>query len=375
MPFTSVLAFLLATQVPVDQPQRLRTVLANGAVVLVERVPKAKSLVVDLFTGPRGCEETPATNGYRHLLEHLVALGRDEDLDRRLESSGGFLNAKTFRDAMSFEFNLPPDALDLGLRSVGDLLAAGPFSADAIKREAEIIREEAALRDDAPSASAELWSVAFGSRGLDPLGDAKALTEATPESLEVLRKKVFSAPNLALVISGDVDLDRATSAARALLSTIPGLKGAPVEAVPPSSSPVVEVDLSSGKTRGVAVPSFRDPATAATLAAAFAISTQIFGSEVVYTPSARGGLVIVSAPGGFANLSPSSQMFGFGRAMAAQWIRARLSDQVSGAAFRGMLLVQERDLRPETLTENLESLDYREFQRAYDLFAKGGAAR
>ena len=65
------LACILALQVPVDQPPRLRTVFQNGAVSIVERMPGAKTIAVQLFASSRGTEETPISNGLRHLLEQI----------------------------------------------------------------------------------------------------------------------------------------------------------------------------------------------------------------------------------------------------------------------------------------------------------------
>jgi len=78
--FAAGLALLFS---PPQQPPRLRTLLDNGAVVLVEPVPSA-TISVQLFASSKYAPETAASHGYRHLLEHLIARG-DGTLDRRLE--------------------------------------------------------------------------------------------------------------------------------------------------------------------------------------------------------------------------------------------------------------------------------------------------
>src|SRR5688500_7954220 len=96
----SLLAPLCLLQVPIQQPPRLRTVLPSGAIVLVERMPAATSLSVQLFASARAVPESKQTHGWRHLLEHLVARGPKGDIDARLESQGAFMRARTLRDAM-----------------------------------------------------------------------------------------------------------------------------------------------------------------------------------------------------------------------------------------------------------------------------------
>src|SRR5437763_1308721 len=87
---------LLSSQV---QPPRLRTVLPNQATILVEPVANAHMISLQLWASSRGVEERAETHGLRHLLEHILALGPKRDIDQRLESVGGSLRAKTFRDA------------------------------------------------------------------------------------------------------------------------------------------------------------------------------------------------------------------------------------------------------------------------------------
>src|SRR5579862_2564739 len=94
-----LLACSIALQAPTGQPERLRTILDNGAVVEVERDRTAKRLAIQLLVSSRSTPDTPTTYGYRHLLEHLEAPGRDVTLDKRLETRGGFLTAETLRDA------------------------------------------------------------------------------------------------------------------------------------------------------------------------------------------------------------------------------------------------------------------------------------
>ncbi len=201
------LACLVATQVPVGQPPRLRTVLPNGASVIVERMPGAKTLSVELFSSSRGTEETPLTNGLRHLLEHLIARGPKGDIDERLETAGGFLQAETLREAMTFKLSLPPGQLSFGLKVIEQLMQMPVITTDAIQHEALIIAQEAALRSNASIFSAAAWSQSYGERGLDVVGNLDVIRNATPEMLAKIHQVQFSGPNLSIAVVGDVELD------------------------------------------------------------------------------------------------------------------------------------------------------------------------
>jgi len=370
----SALAFLIATQVPIEQPARLRKMLPNGALVLVERVPHAKSLIVDLFVSSRGTEETPETHGRRHLLEHLVALGPDGQLDSRLESGGAFLRARTLRGSTAYEMSFPPTSLKLALAALKDLVAAPTIDEAGIAREASLIDQEGALRDMDAHASEAAWDKAFGPVGLDPFGSMDILQRTTTANMVELRNRAFSADNLLIVVSGDVELDGTINAVTDVVGLLPVAKPdkGPTAAKPKS----VVVHQGAGEYRGVPVPGFRSPLTAATLAAALAVAVEANRGTVIYTPSARPGLVLLGDAEGklddAINHANPATLFKLGRVMAIRWVQARMAEPAEQAAFRGMLMVDERDLKPETMLENLDALKFSDFQAALQEFKTAG---
>jgi hypothetical protein len=356
---------------PMDQAPRLRTQLPNGALILIDRVPKAKLLVMDLFVSSRGTEDAPGSQGRRHLLEHLVALGPDGKLDTRLETAGGLLTARTLRECTEFDLVLPPDGLKTGIAALKELLAPPQIDAAAITREATIIDEEGAIREDPSRASAAAWESVFGPSGLDPFGDRETMWATTADDLNALRRRSFAANHLAVVVSGDVELDSATRSITDVLSLLPSVseaKGrAPVD--PNLGHCTAEV---RGEYRGVVVSGVRSPKTAATLAAALALSVDVPGGDVVYTPSAHPGLVLLGTPDGKLDEriahANAAALFTLGRLSAIRWVNAQMSEPQSAASFRGMLIVSERDLRPETMIENLNALQFEDFKDAVEAF-------
>lgn len=360
-----------ALQVPVDQPPRLRTVLPNGATILVERVPGAKSLVVDLFASSRDSEDRSATHGRRHLLEHLAALGHDGNLDQRLETAGGFLRARTLRECMTFEMTLPPDGLKAGLAAIREIATPSPADDVEIAREARLIEQEAALRDDSGRASEAAWRQAYGERGLDPVGNLEVIRATKTADLTKLHTSTFAARNLTVVVMGDVDLDQATNAVRDTIGLLPTLPAAKPVPEPDAEVGTVSAEI-EGEARAVAVSGYRAPSTAATLAVALALASIVPDAGVTYTPGARHGLVILKAPTAALESALSearaADLIATGRLLATRWVTAKLAEPAAAASLRGMLLSQERDLRPEAMIENLQSLDVAEYDRALSAF-------
>jgi hypothetical protein len=372
-------AAAVTAQVSVDQPPRLRTLLPSGAIVLVERMPGARTLAVGLYASSRSAPDTPATHGYRHLLEHLVAPGRSGELDRRLETAGGFLRARTLRDAIAFEMTLPAGSLNLAMDATRDILAAQVKSAEVVTREVSILGEEEALRDESARASEIAWRRVYGDQGLDPFGSLDTLQGATPAALETLRKATFTAPNLVMTIVGDIDLDAATKAATQALASAPAGKRAeaPRRAVSPSEAdgPV------AGSYRALPVRGYRDPGTAAALAVCLAVGSELDRPTVVYTPSGQPGLVMVGTVDGEGALTKvldeadAAVLFARGRDLARRWVRSRMVEPEQLAAFRGLLLTDAIDLRPETMLENLDTMTFATFRTALEGLRASSAIR
>jgi predicted Zn-dependent peptidase len=365
-------------QVAIQEPMRLRTVLPSGAVVLVERIPSAQSLSVQLFAGTRGIEESPQTNGYRHLLEHLITRS-DQALDTDLETQGAFLRPRTLRDASVFEVQAEPGQLALAFRAFGRIVHSPPSSQADIDREMRALREEGALRDSTSVLSEAAWRQVFGPRGGDPFGDLEAMAKATPPTLDAIKAKMFVQSNVAVVVAGNVDLDAATSQAKAFLEDLPAGKETSLPDRKIVSTGTVAAQT-TGEAAAVPVGSYREPSTAATLAAALAIADTIQGSFVTYTPSAVHGLVIV----GLTRRGPllesiravvAEERFEVARLLARRWVERQLTGVSNIGFWRGLLLVQSRDLRPEVLLENIDTMTLEDFQMALAAFGSAKAVR
>ena len=339
---------------------------------MVERMPKAQTVSVQLFVSSRTAPETVKTNGLRHLLEHFLALGTKGDLDMRLESAGGYLTAQTMRDATQFAVNVPSEKLSLGISALEETMHMPVLTPAQIKQEANVIRQEAALRDPEELLSASAWQTAYGDRGLDAFGNPDVMASATPSDLTNLHRAMYIGSNLVISIAGNVDLDEATRRASELLAAIP--RGdSPKETVRgPANSGTAEIDV-KGQARAAAVPSFRSPRASWCLAAGLAVAAKVPHSFVTYTPTTRSGLIIVGQTDGADigktfDQAHAEELLHYGRTLAKSWVTSQLHDPVSLAFLRGLLLVQSQGLKPETLLENLDSMQLDQFRDGLDAF-------
>lgn len=358
---------------PLEQPPRLRTLLKNGAVVFVEKVPNAATISVQLLASSRGTKDTPKTHGLRHLLEHLLVKGSKGDLSLTLERQGAILRANTLRDVMQFVVDVPSGKLQLGLDALSQVLRMPDVTTEALAREEEVIAQEGTLREPPALMSSAAWKFGFGAAGLDPFGDLDVIRHGTLEALKPIHRVQFAGSNLVIAIAGNVDVMEATKAASAIIGTSPPLGTAEVIRSEVNAG-TAHFD-GTGYARSAFVPSYRDPRTAAILAAGLAIASEAEGSFLTYTPSVLPGLITVGHVGEGAVLSKkfdqvdANDLFARGRALAKRWVYYQMTTPQGTAFFRGILLAEGVSLRPEALLENLDAMTLQDFKRGIAAFS------
>lgn len=362
-----------------QDPPRLRTVLDNGAIILVEPRPASPTISLHLFASAKHVVETEANHGYRHLLEHLLARGPERDIDRTLETNGCFLTASTLRDAMHVELTLGKDQLDLGLKTLSILLRKPAFTQERIDKEVRIIRDEIAMQDDTSLLSTASWTAAYDKDGLDPLGDFDTLYRATPERLQEEYVDQFATDGLVVTVTGPVDLDGATKKIAEILAPRAKYLGKHLWSRV-DGKPGQALSDGSGESRAALVPGYTSPQAMAALVAAFGIAADNQDCFVTYTPTIRNGLVIVgrtsrsSGIGEYVDgMKEPLGLFGIGKKLAISWVRRQLESDSGNGYLRGLLLAQGSAYRPETMIDEIENLSPAQFLSGFDRFKQDKA--
>ena len=380
----SLAAFLFLLSLPGFSRQqndpRLRVLLPSGAIAFVESMPGSKYFCLQLFASSRGARDTAETHGWRHLLEHLLTKGPDKDLEARLEAQGIFLTAETHRDATHFTLVGPPEKVDLAIGAARELLQPLRTSEKEIEKEVRILSQEIALTPTSKKLSQALWLVAFGMDGLDPVGNAEAMTKATAASLELMRRRHFAPQNLVLSLAGPVEVD---ASIRQLTAILPKEKGPfePDLTVRKMGAANI-VSLNTEHARAAPVPGWEEVETAAALAAALAFASEGDNRFVIYTPSTQSGLVILGTEepnrglgDWIEKLKPFEvdALFGRSRMMAEGWVKRYLNSPEGCAFLRGFLYAQKSSATPEAMLEKIRGLTVEQFRNAVAKFRSGGA--
>lgn len=350
---------------------RLRTVLPNGATILVARLPNADRCAVSVVAAARGTAETPETHGHRHLMEHLLALGKGGDVDARLEPRGGRLTASTNRTHMTFTVSAPRAEWQRAAACALEVIRPDAFSTEGIARQRPILEQELALTPAERLLGAAAWGRGYGTRGLDPNGSLATLETATPAVLTELHQRTFAPRNLVVSVAGNLDLDETTRFLTRYLSQLPDLPADPWAPMPDFRPGRTEADA-RGDARAAAVPPIGNPRSLWVLAAGLGLAASLESAFVAYTPSPQEGLVIVGqtrdragANLAFEQADPSA-LFPTGKRLLRRWLDRQSRSPEALAEFRAVLHLA--GTRIETLEEQARAMDFGQFRKGMDAF-------
>ncbi len=194
-----------------------RTRLPNGLTVLIRRDTTAPVAAVVTWVKAGYFDETDEVSGISHVLEHMFFKGTPSlavgEIAKRTKASGGYLNAATIYDHTSYYAVLPKEGFYEGLRVQADAWANSSIDADELRRELEVIIEEAKRKADSPGAVAmeSLFALLHDRHRIRRwrIGREAGLRGLTRENVLHFYRAYYQPSNAILAIVGDVDVDEA----------------------------------------------------------------------------------------------------------------------------------------------------------------------
>jgi predicted Zn-dependent peptidase len=190
--------------------------LANGMVVLTERIPHVKSVAVGWWVRVGSREEPAPRAGISHFIEHLLFKGTArrsaEEIAKAIDAVGGTLDAFTSRESTCFYAKVLGDHLPLAVDLITDLVLHARLDPADIERERQVILQEIKMVEDDPGdlvhdlLAAALW-------GDHPLGRPVLGTRETLETIGEVEVRAhlrdFYQPDRVIVAAaGDVEHGR-----------------------------------------------------------------------------------------------------------------------------------------------------------------------
>ncbi len=216
----SLLAALVApapAQTPPDTPAAQQFTLSNGMTLIVRPDRRAPTAVHMLWVRVGSMDEVDGTSGVAHVLEHMMFKGSEllkpGEFSQRVSALGGRLNAFTSRDATAYHEQVPADRIEEVMRLGADRFATNRWSDEEFAREIAVVKEERRQRtEESPRArmfeafNAMVWQASPYRRPV--IGWMSDIEAMTPQDAREFHRRWYVPGNAAVVITGDVDVQR-----------------------------------------------------------------------------------------------------------------------------------------------------------------------
>lgn len=215
---------------PLIRPESVRRhTLANGLTVLVRRDASAPVVAIVTYVSAGYFDESDDIIGIAHVLEHMFFKGTPSrgvgEIAKQTKALGGYLNAATIYDHTSYYTVLPSSAFAEGLEIQADAYARSLIDGDELRRELEVIIEEAKRKADNPSAVATetLYELLHDRHRIRRwrIGREDGLRTFTADAVRKFYRAYYHPENTVLTIVGDVDPDHVIADAERLYGPLP----------------------------------------------------------------------------------------------------------------------------------------------------------
>jgi predicted Zn-dependent peptidase len=208
------------------QPAAVRVSrLRNGARVVSEVVPGARSVSIGCYVGVGTRDEPERIVGASHFLEHLLFKGTTtrsaRDIAEAVDATGGEMNAYTTKEYTAFYLRVPAMQLDESLALLADVVTRPAFRPAEVESERQVILEELHLQLDEPDdlAHTMLYEAMFPGHplGWEIVGHEGSIASMTPAALRRFHRRWYVPANFVFAVAGPVDHDHLVALVRRAL--------------------------------------------------------------------------------------------------------------------------------------------------------------
>jgi predicted Zn-dependent peptidase len=203
-----------------------RTVLPSGLRIVTEEVPSVRSAAVGIWVNVGSRDETLATAGASHFLEHLLFKGTKRrnalEISSAIESVGGEMNAFTSKEYTCFYARVIDTDLPMAVDVISDLITSSIVTALDVDAERKVVLEEIAMRDDDPSDLVhDLYAETYygdTQLGRPILGTIESINEMSRNTVFNYYKKKYLPQDLVVAVAGNIKHKRVVAMVEEALS-------------------------------------------------------------------------------------------------------------------------------------------------------------
>ena len=203
--------------------------LDNGLHVILHQDNSAPVVSTSVMYLVGSKEEDKGKTGFAHFFEHVLFTGseniKEGEWDKIVNANGGFYNANTGHDRTYYFNDFPSNKLELTLWIESERMLHPIITEKAIKTQQEVVKEEKRLRENQPYGnlfqvvSENLFKVHPYNNFI--IGSMDDLSSASVDYYLEFNKKFHVPNNAALVVAGDIDIEKTKEMINKYFSDIP----------------------------------------------------------------------------------------------------------------------------------------------------------
>lgn len=221
-----------------------KTVLSSGIKIVTEEMPDVESASIGIWINTGSRDESPATSGISHFIEHLLFKGTERrtalDISKEIESVGGILNAFTSRESTCFYVKVLTKDLPLAIDLLCDIFMNSRFDPAEMEKERQVILQEIKMVEDTPDDLIhDLFAERFwrnGQLGRSILGTAASVGGIKrPDVMAYFGEHYRSTDGVLITAAGGFRHEKAARLIKRHLSKFKGAKRNIVSAAPTSA--------------------------------------------------------------------------------------------------------------------------------------------
>lgn len=199
------------------QPRDIQsTSLPNGLIVVTESMPHVRSVSIGAWIGSGSRLEKGGERGIAHFLEHMLFKGTTtrsaEDIARAVDSVGGYLDAFTTKEMVSYNTKVLDEHLPLAWDVLSDLILNPVFDEAEMEKEKQVIIEELKMELDNPEYLVhELFTknVWKGFSLAQPIiGTRPTIQGFTRKMLVDYHERIYAPTNIVVTAAGNLKHDQ-----------------------------------------------------------------------------------------------------------------------------------------------------------------------
>jgi len=235
--------------------------LKNGLHVVLHQDKTAPVVAVSVMYHVGSKNEKPDRTGFAHFFEHLLFEGSDNikrgEFMKIVSSNGGQNNANTTQDRTFYYEVFPSNQLETGLWLESERMMHPVINEIGVKTQNEVVKEEKRMRvDNQPYGNflTEVMKRLFTKHPYNwvPIGSMAHLDAATLQEFIAFNKKYYTPGNAALVIAGDIDIDKTKSLVESYFGAVAA--GEPVEKVNIQEDPITKETIDTAYDSNIQIP-------------------------------------------------------------------------------------------------------------------------